>query len=102
MEEKSYFGVDADDLYRDLTGWTRGNIREQVEVCCCPFCLSDLCVSVYVTVEEKDDVVIWRDFENPAQLCEYPDVYKKFGPFEFEKKQYKDALSNFGMVKYHW
>jgi len=90
-----YLGLSAKSLYHQLTrdvskGWPKGDRC----ILTCNDCLEDGCWPMFLTVEETENEIIWKDFQQPHR-GKHSKVYwdySKFGPFVFDKTEYEKKL----------
>jgi hypothetical protein len=71
----------------------------------CPECGDVGCGAITVVVEEEDDCFVWsqfaveRDWEIEDLPMLDPTGYEHFGPYRFDKRQYREALLGWRNVK---
>ena len=67
---------------------------EKVALLICGFCADTGCWPLLAQVEVSADTFVWSDFEQPHRKNWR---YDSFGPFVFDREQYKSALSEIAL-----
>jgi peptide methionine sulfoxide reductase MsrB len=88
----AYQYLDIGYIYRQLTGTQLSNEKiheSKVTLLGCD-CGFPGCWPLLCEVEEREDSIIWKEFEQPHRSGQWD--YSKFGPFEFSKRDYNFQL----------
>ncbi len=86
-----YINIVRESLHNMLLNPTPPVVGDpkKIELLTCS-CGSPGCWPMLVKIMETENSVIWSDFEQPHRKETWD--YTKFGPFEFEKEQYYQAI----------
>jgi len=91
----------ADDLYDALannsTLYSYDGLQKPLMICA--GCHEPECWGLWVSIDVKEDCVIWHDIKNPNMAANRPGksklwIYDEFPSFCFEKKDYFASLNN--------
>ena len=82
----SYAPLTLEDLYDEINVDMDGK-NKKITLLGCPCGIVD-CWPLQAHLEENENSIIWYGFSNPHRKWDY----SKFGPFVFDKKEYKNIL----------
>lgn len=93
----NYAPLTLEDLYDEVN--VKDNVvdglKQSTVLGCTCGCVE--CWPLYVKIEQSENYVIWSGFRNPHRFWNY----SSFGPFVFDKKQYKYELKKLETLKDH-
>lgn len=91
----AYSGLYAFNLWDEMIKIRKPNVEFPPEVLDCT-CGCQGCWPLSLKIKEKNDVIVWSDFENVYRTnLTNPDHnwdYSKLGPFTFDKEQYETEM----------